>query len=282
MTQDAHAAGKSLVLCADDFAAHAAASNGIAALARLGRISATSAMVLSPRWPQDVALLKDLPQPIDVGLHLDWTSEFALVSGHGLSLTSAMLRATLGGFGRASAAAATRAVIARQLDAFEAHWKAAPDFVDGHQHVQQFAGIREALVQLLHERYGQRSGSQPYVRISRAPATLSNFKSRVIAAMGANALEVLARRSALAYSQTLLGVYDFAGSPARYAGLMEGWLRAAPPAAIIMCHPGQTLVAGDPLGAARVREFGYLGSAAFGAALKQAGVQLVRGQFPGR
>jgi predicted glycoside hydrolase/deacetylase ChbG (UPF0249 family) len=33
-----------------------------------------------------------------------------------------------------------RVVIERQLDAFEAHWKAPPDYVDGHQHVQQIDG----------------------------------------------------------------------------------------------------------------------------------------------
>ena len=38
---------KQLVLCADDFAVHAAASRGIAELARLGHLSATSVIVLS-------------------------------------------------------------------------------------------------------------------------------------------------------------------------------------------------------------------------------------------
>lgn len=274
MTQGAPPASKGLILCADDFAVHAAASNGIAALARLGRISATSAMVLSPRWAQDAALLKDLPQPIDVGLHLDWTSEFAIASGHGLSLSSAMLRATWGGFARG--AAATRTVIARQLDNFEAHWKAAPDFVDGHQHVQQFAGIREALVQLLHERYGPGLGGLPYLRISRPPPLSGvDFKSRVIAAMGASALEKLAGSAGLSAVAPLLGVYDFAGDAARYAALMQGWLRAAPAGAIIMCHPAQALVAEDPISAARLREFDYLASAAFADALAQADVQLV-------
>lgn len=273
MTRDALPASKGLILCADDFAVHAAASNGIAALARLGRISATSAMVLSPRWAQDATLLRDLPQPIDVGLHLDWTSEFAIASGHGLPLPAAMARAVMGGFARSSAA--TRAVIARQLDAFEAHWKAAPDFVDGHQHVQQFAGIRETLVQLLHERYGPGHGGWPYLRISRTSLGGADFKSRVIAAMGASALEKLAGSAGLSAVAPLLGVYDFAGDTARYAALMQGWLRVAPAGAIIMCHPAQALVAEDPISAARLREFDYLASAAFADALVQADAQLV-------
>ncbi len=75
-----------VILCADDFAANASVSRGIAELATAGRISATSAMVLSPRWAQDVALLEPVRAQIDVGLHLDWTSEFAVAQGHGLSL----------------------------------------------------------------------------------------------------------------------------------------------------------------------------------------------------
>jgi len=275
-------ASKDVIVCADDFAVHAQASRGIAELARGARLSATSAMVLSPRWPQDVGLLKDLPQAIDVGLHLDWTSEFALASGHGMSLAAAMRQAVFGGFGRGAAAQATRAVIERQLDAFEAHWKAPPDHVDGHQHVQQFAGIREALLPALLDRYGGRGRPLPYLRISRAPAGQADLKSRVIAAMGADALQQAALRQGLTCSAALLGIYDFSGDESRYGALMDGWLRAAPQRSIIMCHPAQALAAQDAIGAARAREFGYLGSAAFAAALQRAGVRLVRGHGLGR
>ncbi|MFZ4479522.1 MAG: ChbG/HpnK family deacetylase [Rhodoferax sp.] len=271
-----------VVLCADDFALHAQASLGIAALARRARLSATSVMVLSPRWAQDAALLKDLPQAIDVGLHLDWTSAFAVACGHGMSLGAAMRKAVLGGFGRGAAAQATRAVIERQLDAFEARWKAPPDHVDGHQHVQQFAGIREALVRALHDRYGGPHRRLPYLRISRAPTGHADLKSRVIAAMGAPALEQAARGAGLPVSAALLGIYDFSGDQARYGALMEGWLCAAPQLSIIMCHPAQGAGDEDAIAAARVREFEHLGSAAFAAALERSGVQLVRGQVAGR
>jgi predicted glycoside hydrolase/deacetylase ChbG (UPF0249 family) len=270
---------KAVIVCADDFAVHAQASLGIAELARNARISATSAMVLSPRWPEDVALLKDLPQAIDVGLHLDWTSEFAVASGHGMSLGAAMRKALLGGFGRGAAAAVTRAVIERQLDAFEAQWKAPPDFVDGHQHVQQFSGIREALVEALLARYGGQKGRMPYLRISRAPPGHADLKSRVIAAMGASALEKIAANASMTGAVALLGIYDFSGDERLYAALMEYWLCAASTGSIIMCHPARALVAQDGIGAARVREFSYLGSAAFAAALQGAGVQVVRGGF---
>jgi len=277
MMANGHPSGKRVIVCADDFAVHAAASLGIVALARAGRISATSVMVLSPRWPQDVPLLQDLPQPIDVGLHLDWTSEFAIAAGHGMTLYAAMLNAALGGFGRGAAAAQTRAVIERQLDAFEAQWRAPPDYVDGHQHVQQFAGIREALVQTLIKRYGAGPGAMPYLRISRAPADHTDLKSRIIAAMGAAALEKLAAQAGLPMATDLLGIYDFAGDQSRYSGLMEGWLKAAPQRSIIMCHPAQALAQQDAIGAARLQEFNYLSGAQFPAALERASVRIGRG-----
>lgn len=267
---------KGIILCADDFGLHGSASLGIARLAAMGRISATSAMVLSPRWPKDVALLQPLRERIDVGLHLDWTSAFALAAGHGRPLAAMMGRAVLGGFD----AVAARAVIEHQLDAFEAHWQAPPDFVDGHQHVQQFAGIRDALVQVLRSRYGDGSGCPgrlPYVRISRAPAGAIDLKGRVIAALGASRLEALAQRAGIPAASALSGIYDFSGGQARYAGLMARWLKRAPAGSIIMCHPAQAAEPDDVIGIARSQEFAYLGGGDFPAALSAAGVRLVRG-----
>lgn len=261
---------KQLIVCADDFAVNESASRGIAQLAALGRLSATSAMVLSPRWAQDVALLNDLRGRIDVGLHLDWTSDFAIAAGHGLSLNAAMLKALLGGFDPTAA----RTVIERQLDAFEAHWQAPPDYVDGHQHVQQFAGIRDALVAALASRYGGQS-RQPYLRISRPPAGAADLKSRVIAAMGASALEKIATHARLTGARALLGVYNLEKSS--YDSLMDGWLKAAPAGSIIMCHPALAAEPGDVIGLARAQEFAYLSSDAFLTSLARAGVEMVRG-----
>ena len=261
-----------VILCADDFAIHASASEGIAELAVAGRLSATSVMVLSPRWAQDVALLRPLRDQVDVGLHLDWTSDFAMAAGHGLPLKAAMLKALLGGFDPAAA----RLVIDRQLDAFEAHWQAPPDFVDGHQHVQQFAGIRQALVQALSSRYGSMS-VKPYLRVSRPAPGMADLKSRIIAAMGANAIEKIASQAYLACSKSLLGIYDFSCPPARYAQLMKGWLQGPPAGSLIMCHPARQAEAGDAIGQARAQEYAYLRSPQFADALAQAGVQLVRG-----
>lgn len=263
-----------VVLCADDFALHPGVSRGIAQLATQGRLSATSVMVLAPGWPQDAALLQALRGRIDVGLHLDWTSPFAVQAGHGRALGPLMLRATGGRLDEAAALA----VIDAQLDAFEGVWGAPPDHVDGHQHIQQFDGIRQALVRALVRRYRHPGLRMPYLRISRPLAPLADLKSRVIAAMGANALEKIAKTSDIPRAGALLGIYDFAGDSRRYRQLMTRWLSLAPAGSLIMCHPAATLQADDAIGAARLREFEVLGSAEFASDLSGAGVALSRGQ----
>jgi len=112
---------KHLILNADDFAFNAAVSRGIVTLAQKGRLTATSAMTLSPRWATDAPALAEFRAQIDVGLHLDWTSPFAINAGHGFGLKRAMLSAVLGGFNKTTA----RVVIERQLDAFEQVWASA-------------------------------------------------------------------------------------------------------------------------------------------------------------
>jgi len=273
-------ATKPLILCADDYAASSAISHGAIALARIGRLTAISAMTLAPRWAQDAAAVRELRGQIDLGLHLDWTSSFARDAGHGVSLGRAMLRSATaalgGGFNRERA----RVVIERQLDAFEAVWQAPPDHVDGHHHVQQLSGIREALVETLARRYPDRP---PWLRVACVGVEqtgINKLKGRIITTLGAAALIELATRAGLPCSVALWGVYDFTGGQARYAALMDDWLARAPAGAVLMCHPageqGETDPA-DPIAPARAWEFAHLSSAAFGAALARHGKVLARG-----
>ncbi|MDO8770415.1 MAG: ChbG/HpnK family deacetylase [Burkholderiaceae bacterium] len=266
---------KHLILNADDFAFNAAVSRGIVALAQQGRLSATSAMTLSPRWAQDAPALKELRGQIDVGLHLDWTSPFALQAGHGRGLKSAMLTAMLGGFNKAGA----RAVIEKQLDAFERVWQAPPSHIDGHQHVHQFKGIRDALVELMAQRYTDLpQGQKPYLRVSKGPSGQLDLKTKVIAALSSSAIKKIAIKVGITPAIGLFGVYNFTGGEAGYARRMTQWLSRAPAGCIIMCHPALGgLDAGDAddgIAAARQWEFDYLASDAFAHDLAAAQVSL--------
>ena len=267
---------KQVILNADDFAFNAAVSRGIVALAQKGRLSATSAMTLSPRWAQDAAALIELRSQIDVGLHLDWTSPFAIqIAGHGSSLPRALLTAILGGFDQAKA----RVLIEQQLDAFERVWQAPPSHIDGHQHVHQFRGIRDALVEVMAQRYGHLPASQkPYLRVSKGPSARLDLKSRVIAALNSSAIKKIAIKSNITPAIGLFGIYNFTGGETGYARLMGQWLASAPAGIIIMCHPAQGGLDADDvddgIAAARQWEFDYLASDAFAQALAAAQVRL--------
>jgi len=178
--------------------------------------------------------------------------------------------------------ASVRACIEHQLDLFEAHWHAAPDHVDGHQHVQQFPVIREALVEVLARRYP--AGQQPWLRISRPLASAGDLKAWVIGAMGARALQKLAQQAGIPCSQWLTGIYGFDGDAAQFAQRMDTWLQEAKGQAgvVLMCHPGLPLPhPDDSIAAARAQEFQVLQSDLLPQLLQKQGVSCGRGGAPG-
>lgn len=263
---------KHVVVCADDYALNAPVSQGIVALSMLGRLSATSVMSLSPRWAEDVAALREVRDRLDVGLHLDWTSPFAIDAGHGRGLGAVMARSALHLFRPRE----VQMEIERQLDAFELHWQATPDHIDGHQHIQQFPVIREALAEVLLRRYGA-SPQRPWLRVSHVAQP--GLKAQVISAMGAHALQDWAQAHQWPTVSPLLGAYGFEGDLAGYARHMQRWLAALPAdkTAVLMCHPAVSAQAGDEIGPARYREFAYLASEDFVQHLQNAQVCLLRG-----
>ena len=267
---------KSIVLCADDYALNESVSQGIVDLASRQRLSATSVMTLSPLWPQHAPALRELRGAIDVGLHLDWTSEFAQHAGWGQTLGAVMWRSFSGGFEPER----VREALERQFDAFEKAWQGPPDHVDGHQHIQQFDGLRQMLCELLLRRYGS-SSQKPWLRISHA--TKAGFKGVLISWTGAKSLEDWAQAENWPVVAPLLGVYGFEGTVDAYARRMQEWLSEASQlqtTALVMCHPARQAAAGDTIGNARANEFAYLSSDAFTADLQLANVQLVRGNAP--
>ena len=263
---------KDVVLCADDYALNAPVSQGIVALVVLGRLSATSVMSLSPRWAEDAVALRDVRDRLDVGVHLDWTSRFAIDAGHGSGLGAVMARAALRLYKQKS----IEDEIDRQLDAFEAHWQAVPDHIDGHQHVQQFAVFRHALAEVLMRRYG-REAQRPWLRVSQVAQP--GLKAQVISAMGAQGLQRWAQANQWPRVGPLLGAYGFDGSMDDYARHMQAWLANLPQdkPALIMCHPAVSAQADDDIGAARKREFAYLAGHDFVQHMFDASVRLVRG-----
>lgn len=270
-----HSAGPvRLIVCVDDFGLNSGVDRSVLALAALGRISATSALVDAPLWPADAGRLFDLPRPIDVGLHLNLTEGFegspSLPEWRAL-----VLKAYSGRLDKAW----VRQELERQFDRFWAVAQRPPDFVDGHRHVHQLPVVRGALLESLRER-----GWRPWLRSTRPARAAQAFtgdrlKGQVIAGLGGPGWRRLLQAQGHAHNARLLGVYGFAGSPSDHATRLAAWVAAARGGDLLMCHtalPGAQGAA-DPIASARSLEHALLAGDRFGELLARYGVRIERG-----
>lgn len=261
---------RGLILCADDFALHPLVDDAVLQLVQAGRLSATSCMASAPGWPQAAAQLASLRGRLQVGLHLNLTE-----SHGGQHRAHSLGRIIASAYGRCISARQWRGHWQQQLDAFEAAWGAPPDFIDGHQHVHQLPGARQALLHELAARYG--SGPPPWVRATAPAGQLwRDPKAAIIALLGGWASTGLLRRARIPSNQGFAGVYGFdAATPAEYGAHMQRWLGQLKNGGLIMCHPASGLVPGDAIAAQRPVELAYLLSPEFGALLAQQGWRLI-------
>jgi predicted glycoside hydrolase/deacetylase ChbG (UPF0249 family) len=250
---------RNVIINADDYAMDEGVDAAILQLAGLGSISAASAMVLSPRWEAAARASHDAA-PLSWGLHFDLTSAFA--DGHFArrGLASLMAGAMTGSLDRA----ALRAEADRQLWLFERERKAAPDFIDGHQHVHHLPIIRDALLEAVEDRYGG-GAKRIGLRICR-PRVWRGTKAAIIARSGASRLSTLAADRGHPVNSDFAGVYDFA-SDADLAAHWQDWVsRLTGPLPLIMCHVAiysEEEGHSDPIRLARLREFAYLAGEEF-------------------
>ncbi len=286
------ASSRSLAVCVDDFGLHAGVNAAVLDLLALDRISAVSCLVDGVAWQEGAPALKagayaERPgggRRADVGLHLNFTECLdpvaqAACPTHGLG---ALIQAT---YQRQLDPALLRREVARQWDRFEAVWGAAPDFVDGHQHVHQLPQVRDALAAVLADKP---QGPRPWVRRCRAPGWRAwmaprywgdAFKAEVIGALGSTALAGAMLSLGLPTSGHLLGVYPFDADESAYLQRWRRWLaQLAPQGDVIMCHPAKPGVpAGavpDVIGPSREMEYRVLTGAAWGELVKSAQIQV--------
>lgn len=263
-----------IAVCADDYAQNAAISAGILELLDKKGLSATSCFSTAPTWREQAApALKERASPsrsADVGLHFNLTEGFGAQPTR--SLNSLILRSLAGELKRKAMQIRITTTLQRQLDAFEAGLGIAPDFVDGHQHVHQFRGVRDVLLQVLEQRY---PGSKPWIR-STVPASRHwRGKPKILELLGGKALTVELSRRGLPGNHGFAGVYGF--DRPDYAACFAEWLQAAQPGMLIMCHPAKDQLGDhDSIAAQRVVEYRYFTSPAYPDALRAAGVQVQR------
>ncbi len=275
MTAGQARARRTLALCADDFGLAPGISAGIARLARAQRLTAVSCITNSTHWNASAPLLAQLPDSVDVGLHLNLTQgrplspQLAKVWPQLPALPALIARAHLGLLPRAELGAEVRT----QLAAFHAATGAAPAYIDGHQHAHHLPVLRTLILDLV-----EQVQPQPALRnTARVLGPGFGLKRWLIENTGGRSLARELSRRVLRHNRVLLGAYDFVDPD--YRALMQRWLASVPhDGGLLFCHPGQA-ADGDPpdaIGAARKREFAYLGSDAFMQDLAAAHITLGR------
>jgi predicted glycoside hydrolase/deacetylase ChbG (UPF0249 family) len=154
-----------------------------------------------------------------------------------------------------------------QLDAFTKHFGQLPDYIDGHQHVQQFPVVRDALLEVYDEYFPNK---EAYIRLSSNPYAKAATQSRrcpkmiVIALTGTSALRKQLIKRGIPHNKSFSGVYDF-NPEADYGKLFQVFLSEVENKGLIMCHPCKAAEENqnDPIALARMNEFNYLASEQF-------------------
>jgi chitin disaccharide deacetylase len=258
-------------LCADDYGLSPGVNHAIRDLIGRGRLNATSAMMVGPAIGRDeVSALQATAASRSrcaIGLHATLTAPFRPLTMHFQPIDGGMFL----GFAKLLRAGLLRrldpeiihAELIVQLTAFNEMFGRAPDFVDGHQHVQLFPKVRDAFLTAVKQaapnawvRQGGRR--QPLARRLGTPKALlldvlsAQFRKR-------------ASRANMTFNPGFDGAYDFSRQP-DFSVLMRQFLDGLPEDGVIMCHPGfvdDILVSLDPLTVQREHEHAFLGGEDF-------------------
>jgi predicted glycoside hydrolase/deacetylase ChbG (UPF0249 family) len=229
-----------VTLCADDYGLAPGVGEAIRDLIAAGRLQATGCMCASPYWPAEAVLLKPLDGRADIGVHLTLTDHVPLapmpslapagrLPGIGQLLKRTMLRRV--------DPAEIAAELERQVDAFEARFGRAPDFLDGHHHVHQLPGVREAVIDLWRRRL-----PQGWVRSCwESPAAIA---ARGVDPVRTAVIAIIAWRfrrmldaAGVPHNRSFRGVYDLTDR-VPYPDLFRRFTDRPGPATLVMCHPG--------------------------------------------
>jgi predicted glycoside hydrolase/deacetylase ChbG (UPF0249 family) len=250
---------RTIRICADDYGLAPGVNRAILDLLDAGRIDATSVMMLPRSLDANaiatLAAIKQRRPSIQIGLHVTLTAPFAaMTTGQAFKpVKETLIAALMRRLDRAALAADVRA----QLTAFQSAFGHPPDFVDGHQHVQLFPQICDAVLAAMR---AQAPGA--WVRqCGRAGSWASRVADRkgLLLDILSIAFRRRAARAGLTTNTAFAGTYDFGGA-ADFAALFPRFLDSLPDGGLVMCHPGfvdDELERLDPLTGLREREYAY-------------------------
>ena len=269
-------------LCADDYGISPSVSLAIRDLAARGRINATSVMVLAPSFHRAEANALDMLNTsgprVSIGLHITLTAPFRPLSQafkptrDGAFLP--LMKMGVESFLRRLDPAALVEEIAAQLRQFVELFGRAPAFIDGHQHVQLFPQVRDAVLKV-----GQESAPSAWLRQSGTVSSLFEItRNRKGLPLDLMSWSFRRRTAALGVKTNpgFAGAYEFRDD-VDFATLFPRFLDRLPEGGLVMCHPGfvdAELRRLDPLTILREREYAYFCSDAFPEVLASQGLVL--------
>ncbi|WP_133139932.1 ChbG/HpnK family deacetylase [Legionella genomosp. 1] len=275
---------REILLCADDYGQNEAISEGIRRLAASGRINVISCMVNSGHWTHSAASLKQSCNEVYLGLHLNLSFGHALSQtwrhqyGHNfrglgwLFLQSYMRKLDIN---------RVQAEINAQLDCFIETIGRQPDFIDGHQHCQQFPLVRDAFLAVYRKRKLSSYCRHSHVNWQAAFIAPHFIKQQIITLFGGQYFYKQLQIQQIATHTSFSGSYNFSKAK-HYRHYFQQFLRQSTCQGLIMCHPGMVSTdPEDPLFQSRIHEYNYLMSNEFLNDLQMAQCCLKRRQaFP--
>jgi len=269
-------------LCADDYGISPGVNRAIRELLTMGRINATSVMMVGPAIGRDevkaLTTAAESQPGAAIGLHVTLTAPFYPLSLHFAPLAGGMFlplaKKLQSSLLRRYDREIVRAEIAAQLAAFKEAFGRLPDYVDGHQHVQLFPQIRDAFLSAV-QRAAPRAWVRQCGRNQALTRRLSQPKALLLDSLSVQ-FRARAKRAGIAFNPGFAGAYDF-GHTSDFGVHMRGFLDGLPDGGLVMCHPGyvdQTLISLDPVTDQRERELAYLAGDAFPRLLAEQQVRL--------
>jgi predicted glycoside hydrolase/deacetylase ChbG (UPF0249 family) len=226
-------------------------SEGILALCLQGRLNATSVMTEGPFATAYAPQLLERKDSVQIGLHFNLTMPFGTKKPYARNYL--MLHPRLPGAECADIAERLK----NQMQKFEDIFGRAPDFIDGHEHVQVMWGVRKIFLDGIVERYGA-APRKPWIRQVTSPVLKTNtrFKAFVLNVLNTGFAEDCRRRG-FETNAFFSGVYSLTPD-APYEALLEKWMETANDRTLIMCHPSARQEADDVISPSRIREFAAL------------------------
>lgn len=243
-----------LIICADDFGISPSVSNGILELLSKKRLTAVSCMVNYDKYiTYQVKDLLNFKSNCDIGLHLNLTSGKPLSKkinrGSGLVDKNGNFLKFHKLLGNILLNKVNKKLlfleIKDQIDYFVFLTKKLPDFIDGHQHVQQLPVIRDLLPEICDKYFKNKN---LYIRVGRFPLKNSLLRllnpemllgSYLIHIYSKNSIESLSSFN-IKFNNYLFGYHKY-NNEQNFGKVFENYLKLSKSKNdIFFVHPGYT------------------------------------------